>query len=80
MKNKQQPTHQIRIGAVIASIWEHESQSSKYYNVTFSRSYREKGEEEWKYSDSFGRDDLLVLAKVSDLAHTFIYEKLQHKD
>ena len=80
MENKQLPIHQIRIGTVIASIWERESQSGTYYNVSFNRMYKESEEKEWNYSDNFGRDDLLVLAKVSDLAHTFIYEKLQNKD
>jgi hypothetical protein len=31
-----------------------------FYNVTVSRSYKEG--DSWKSSDSFGRDDLLVLA------------------
>ena len=29
-------------------------------------------ETEWKASDTFGRDDLLVLAKVADQAHSWI--------
>jgi len=27
-------------------------------------------------SDSFGRDDLLLVAKLADQAHTFIFERL----
>jgi len=27
-------------------------------------------------ADSFGRDDLLVVAKLADQAHTFIFERL----
>jgi len=37
---------------------------------TFARIY--KNEAEWKTSDAFGRDDLLVLAKVADQAHSWI--------
>jgi hypothetical protein len=42
------------------------------FSVTFERLYREEGV--WKSSSNFGRDDLLVLAKVADLAHTWTAE------
>lgn len=35
-----------------------------------SRSYKQG--EEWKQSDSFGADDLLLLAKLLDQAHSWI--------
>jgi len=38
-----------------------------------------KDGEEWKQSDSFGRDDLPLVAKVADMAHTWIHERLQDK-
>lgn len=72
---KKQPKHQIRIASVKASIWENFTESAVRYNVTFARLYKEG--DEWKYSDSFGRDDLLVLSKVADQAHTYICEQLQ---
>ena len=53
-----------------AAIWENNVGDTLRYNVTFSRIY--KNEVEWKTSDTFGRDDLLVLAKVADQAHTWI--------
>jgi hypothetical protein len=34
----------------------------------------------WKTTDSFGRDDLPVLAKVADQAHTWIFQKQQEPD
>ncbi len=49
-----------------------ESNSGTYFNVTISRLYKDS--ENWKRSKSFGRDDLLLAAKVFDLAHTRIYE------
>ena len=42
------------------------------YNVTFSRLYKD-GDDKWQNTQSFGRNDLLTLAKVADLAHTRIY-------
>ncbi|MFK7737000.1 MAG: hypothetical protein AB8B50_13275 [Pirellulaceae bacterium] len=55
-----------------ADIWENESQHGSRHNVTLSRLYRDG--EEWKDSTSFGRDDLLLVAKVADQAHTWIFE------
>ena len=39
------------------------------YNVTVGRLYKDGSN--WKQTESFGRDDLSVLAKVADQAHTF---------
>jgi hypothetical protein len=30
---------------------------------------------DWKTTDSFGRDDLPLVAKVADLAHTWIFQQ-----
>jgi hypothetical protein len=43
-----------------------------------SRLYRDG--EEWRSLESFGRDDLLVLAKVADLAHTWICEQARGEE
>ena len=75
---KKQPVHQIKLASVKASIWENSTESGPRYNVTFARLYKDGNE--WKFSDSFGRDDLLVLAKVADQAHTFICERLQTQE
>ena len=42
------------------------------YTITFSRLY--KHYEQWKTTQTFGCNDLLVLAKVADQAHTRIFE------
>jgi hypothetical protein len=67
------PVHEIRLGAIKAAIWENETTSGKRYGVTVSRLYKDG--DEWKRSDSFWRDDLLLLAKVVDMAHTWIFGK-----
>ena len=71
--NRHPPAHEIRLGALKATIWRNETAVGTRYNVTVRRLYKE--EEEWKATDSFGRDDLLPLAKVLDLAHTWIHER-----
>ncbi len=72
---KNQPAHKIRLGRVKATIWANDTEHGTRYSVTPSRIY--KSGEEWKSTDSFGRDDLLLLAKIVDMAHTWILEKGQ---
>ena len=76
--SKTKPVHEIRIGAIRASVWENSVGDATKFNVTFSRIYKDG--EEWKYSDSFSREDLLLLAKVADKAHTWVYENRPAKE
>lgn len=71
-KTKQQPAHEIRMGSLKATIWENQTTSGTRHNVTVSRLYKDG--EEWKQTESFGRDDLPLLAKVIDRAHSWIFE------
>lgn len=73
-KANQQPVHDVRIGAVKATIWENETTSGTRHNVTLSRLYKDG--EDWKQTESFGRDDLLLVAKVVDQAHSWIFENV----
>jgi hypothetical protein len=73
MANKPQPIKTLRAGRIQVAIWENHSDKGPYYNVTISRSYKEG--DSWKSSDSFGRDDLLVLAQLLGSAYTFILQK-----
>ena len=68
------PVAEVRVGAVKAAIWPNQTESGVVrHNVTFSRIYKD-AEGNWKSTSSFGRDDLLVVAKVADMAHTKIFE------
>lgn len=72
---KKKPVHEIRIGRVRAAIWENETESGEIrYSVTFSKLYKDG--EQWKDSASFGRQELLLVAKVADSVHTFLYRDL----
>ncbi len=66
------PVHEIRLGRIKAAIWENETREGNRHNISLTRIY--KDENIWKDSTSFGRDDLPLLAKVADLAHTWIFE------
>lgn len=68
------PVHEIRLGRVKATIWANKSETNGiWHNVVIARLYKEG--DEWKSAESFGRDDLPLVAKVADLAHTWIYEQ-----
>ena len=77
MPKDNKPAHEVRLGAIKAAIWKNDTQSGVRYNVTFSRLYKDG--DEWKSTDSFGRDDLLVLAKVADQAHSWIFAQGQEE-
>lgn len=65
------PIHEIRLGAIRAAIWQNEANHGSRLSASFSRLYKDG--EEWKSTTSFGRDDLLLLSKVADHAHSFIH-------
>ena len=69
------PAHEVRMGKIVAAIWAHDTQYGPRHNVTLTRIYKEG--EEWKRSDSFGRDDLLLVCKVLDRAHNWIFQQEQ---
>jgi len=68
---KTKPASEVRFGNIRAAIWRNEGESGPWYNVTIERAYRDGAE--FRYSPSFGRDDLLTLAKVADQAHTEVF-------
>ena len=72
------PISEVRIGRVKAAIWPNGTDGRTRHNVTFSRLYKDG--DEWKNTQSFSRNDLLVLAKVADQAHSRIFELQQAEE
>ena len=70
-----QPVKTFRLGRIKAAVWENESEQQKFYRVTFARTYVDEAKN-YHDSDSFGRDDLPLVAKLAYQAHTFIFERL----
>ena len=70
--NDNRPIHEIRLGRIKAAIWQNESEHGIHYSVSVTRIYRK--EDRWQSTASFGRDDLPLVAKVADMAHTWLYE------
>jgi hypothetical protein len=67
---KTKPIHEIRLGSIKSAVWKNETETGARFNVTFSRIYKDG--DTWKSNESFGRDDLLLLAKVADNTHSWI--------
>lgn len=68
------PIKTLRLGRIKAAVWENGADQRTFYNVTFARTYMDEAKK-FHDADSFGRDDLLLLSKLADQAHTFICER-----
>ena len=77
--SSKKPIHEIRLGRIKAAIWENEAENGVRYNVTITRLYK-TGNDEWKDSGSFGRDDLPLVEKVCHMTHLWIYSRAQGGD
>ena len=66
------PAAELRIGAVKATVWENGIGGITRHNITFSRLYKDS--DQWKTTQTCGRNDLLVLTKVADQTHSRIFE------
>ena len=68
---ERKPVHEIRFGLIKAQIWCAKTRAGDRHNVTLTRLFRDG--DVWRESNHFGRDDLLLVAKVIDLAHSWIH-------
>ncbi len=69
------PVKTFRLGRIKAAVWENEADGNRFFNVTFARTYIDEAKT-FHDTDSYGRDDLPLVAKLADQAHTFIFERL----
>ena len=85
---KDRPVKVIRMKNIRANIWANRLEGGGVnYNTTIDRLWKEEDETDgsgrvvkegpWQKSESFGKDHLLLVAKIADLAHTWIYNRLQ---
>jgi hypothetical protein len=66
-----EPIHVIRFGLIKCEIHLRQTHAGDRFNVSISRLFRNG--EAWSESKQFGRDDLPLVSKVADLAHTWIF-------
>jgi hypothetical protein len=72
------PAKEFRLGTIRATVWERAGTHGSLYHITVSRLYRDR-DDRWSSSGSFGREDLPLLAKVLDQAHTWAYENARNQ-
>ncbi len=68
-----QPAHEVRFGLIKAIVWQNQTKNGDRYNVTITRLFRNG--DHWSESQNFGRDDLPLVAKAADLAHSWIFQQ-----
>jgi hypothetical protein len=73
-----QPIAHLSIHPITASILLRESDGKAYYTANIQRRYKDENGA-WRYTETFFADDLLLVAKIADQAHTEI-EKLKAAD
>ena len=70
MSQKKKPAVEISMFPVSAAIWcNSNANGQKFVTATFHRSYKDDAGN-WKSADSFSTQEVLLLAKVADMAHT----------
>jgi len=67
------PVARIKLFPTSAAIWRNEKDGRIFHSVTFERRYKDAAGA-WQTSATFNARELLLLAKVADLAHTKICE------
>jgi hypothetical protein len=70
------PVQTLRHRSIKATIWRNPTANGDLFNVTISRSYRDKTTDEWRETQSIGYDDLMNLAALMYEAHAFISSTL----
>jgi hypothetical protein len=79
MSDSKKPVSKVQLYPVGAAIWRNDNgKGEAFYNVTFERTYKDDAGN-WQSTASFSLNDLLLLAKVADCAHSEIY-KLRASD
>ncbi len=75
-EHTQRPHKNLKLGYIRAAIWKNSNEAGTFYGVTFERVYKAE-DGSWKSAYSYGREDLLNLAKLADTAHTEVTALVQ---
>jgi hypothetical protein len=73
------PAYEVRFGRIKATVWaNHNPEQGTWYSVSITRRYKD-GQGQWQSATTYGRDDLPLVAKAADLAHTWIFQLHQQQ-
>lgn len=74
------PAHVVRFGRVKATVWANHSQAhGRWFSITLSRTFFDEKARQHKSAQSFGKDDLLVVAEACRQAFLWVAEQQQHQ-
>ncbi len=74
MNAKQKPVHEFRLWMIRAAIWSNQSKDGKVrFNTTVARFYFDGTR--WQDTTSYGRDDLPLVSKVTEMAYVWIWNQ-----
>lgn len=74
MEQKKKPIHEIKLGRIRVAIWKNQTEGhDAWFNVEFSRSYKQDGK--WNDTKAFRRDDLPILGLAADMAYRWIWHE-----
>src|SRR5580658_5053288 len=73
-RSSRAPVFTCRHRALKAAVWRNETDNGVMFNTTLSRSYKDG--EEWRESQSFGWDDLLIVAELLRTCYGFIAREM----
>jgi hypothetical protein len=74
MAESNKPVLEFRFGLVKAIVWPNATEQGTFHRVTFAKLYKKDGQ--WRDTTSFDRDDLPLVGKVADMAHTWLKVKI----
>jgi len=66
------PVHTVRHRNLKAAIWRNQTDKGLMFNVTITRSYRDRESGQWHDTHSIGYDDLMNVAALMYEAHSYI--------
>ena len=69
----QGPEQVVRFGLIKVAIWKNHTKSGDRHSVSVVRLFKDG--DRWRESTRFGRDDLPLVAKAVDVAHTWIFAR-----
>lgn len=81
-QTKEKPAAEIRLGRIKATVWRNQTEQGERFNTTYTKLYRVgEGERDgpkdngWRETQSFGREENLLLGKLADQVHSWIHEQ-----
>ncbi len=70
------PVYEARLGRIKARVFANRTDTGIRYSTSLVRLYKDA--DKWQSSTYFDREDLPLVSKVSDMAHTWIYLNNEH--